>query len=89
MLQAFNVLTYVEGQHYNSHYDVFDPESYGPQSSQRVGLRAKALTPRPLYLSFIQFLPSKSLLLGYEVGFTSLGAQPDSEVKATSFPRSS
>ncbi len=35
-LQPFNVLRYDSGQHYDSHYDVFDPESYGPQTSQRV-----------------------------------------------------
>ena len=34
--QPFNVLRYDPGQHYDSHYDVFDPESYGPQTSQRV-----------------------------------------------------
>ena len=36
MLQPFNVLRYQLGQHYDSHYDIFEPESYGPQSSQRV-----------------------------------------------------
>ena len=35
-LQPFNVLRYQTGQHYDSHYDVFEPESYGPQASQRV-----------------------------------------------------
>lgn len=35
-MQPFNVLRYENGQHYDAHYDVFDPESYGPQSSQRV-----------------------------------------------------
>ncbi len=34
--QPFNVLRYEVGQKYDSHYDTFDPESYGPQSSQRV-----------------------------------------------------
>ena len=34
--QPFNVLRYQLGQHYDSHYDIFEPESYGPQSSQRV-----------------------------------------------------
>lgn len=33
--EPFNVLRYQLTQHYNSHYDVFDPESYGPQPSQR------------------------------------------------------
>ncbi|EOX91622.1 Oxidoreductase isoform 2 [Theobroma cacao] len=34
--EAFNVLRYGVGQKYDSHYDVFDPERYGPQKSQRV-----------------------------------------------------
>lgn len=34
--EPFNVLRYEEGQKYDSHYDTFDPESYGPQPSQRV-----------------------------------------------------
>ena len=34
--QPFNVLRYEPGQHYDSHYDIFEPESYGPQPSQRV-----------------------------------------------------
>lgn len=35
-VQPFNVLRYQLTQHYDSHYDVFDPESYGPQPSQRM-----------------------------------------------------
>jgi len=34
--EPFNVLRYEQGQKYDSHYDTFDPESYGPQPSQRV-----------------------------------------------------
>lgn len=34
--EAFNVLRYEIGQKYNCHYDVFNPEEYGPQKSQRV-----------------------------------------------------
>ena len=34
--EPFNVLRYQHGQKYDSHYDTFDPESYGPQSSQRI-----------------------------------------------------
>jgi prolyl 4-hydroxylase len=34
--EPFNVLRYEQGQKYDSHYDTFDPESYGPQTSQRV-----------------------------------------------------
>ncbi|XVF17559.1 hypothetical protein REPUB_Repub10bG0133800 [Reevesia pubescens] len=34
--ESFNVLRYGVGQKYESHYDVFDPERYGPQKSQRV-----------------------------------------------------
>jgi prolyl 4-hydroxylase len=34
--EPFNVLRYQLGQHYDAHYDTFDPEEYGPQSSQRV-----------------------------------------------------
>ncbi|XVF59313.1 hypothetical protein PTKIN_Ptkin07bG0265800 [Pterospermum kingtungense] len=34
--EAFNVLRYEIGQKYESHYDAFDPERYGPQKSQRV-----------------------------------------------------
>eukprot|EP00884_Botryococcus_braunii_P006138 jgi/Botrbrau1/15525/Bobra.0123s0001.1 len=34
--EPFNVLRYENGQHYDSHYDVFEPESYGPQASQRM-----------------------------------------------------
>lgn len=40
-MQPFNVLRYENGQHYDAHYDVFDPESYGPQTSQRVWLCSK------------------------------------------------
>ena len=29
-------MRYGVGQKYESHYDVFDPERYGPQKSQRV-----------------------------------------------------
>lgn len=36
MFQAFNVLRYEIGQKYNSHYDAFHPDEYGPQTSQRV-----------------------------------------------------
>ena len=34
--EPFNVLRYQNGQKYDSHYDTFDPESYGPQVSQRI-----------------------------------------------------
>ena len=34
--EAFNVLRYENGQHYDSHYDSFDEEGYGKQSSQRI-----------------------------------------------------
>jgi prolyl 4-hydroxylase len=34
--EPFNVLRYTRGQKYDSHYDTFDPESYGPQTSQRI-----------------------------------------------------
>lgn len=34
--EAFNVLRYENGQHYDSHYDSFDESSYGKQLSQRV-----------------------------------------------------
>lgn len=34
--EPFNVLRYELGQKYDSHYDTFDPESYGPQYSQRM-----------------------------------------------------
>ncbi|KAK3221379.1 hypothetical protein Dsin_008404 [Dipteronia sinensis] len=34
--EAFNVLHYEVGQRYNSHYDAFNPDEYGPQKSQRV-----------------------------------------------------
>ncbi|KAB2626542.1 prolyl 4-hydroxylase 9 [Pyrus ussuriensis x Pyrus communis] len=34
--EAFNVLRYEIGQKYNSHYDAFHPDQYGPQKSQRV-----------------------------------------------------
>ena len=34
--EPFNVLRYRLGQKYDSHYDTFDPESYGPQPSQRI-----------------------------------------------------
>ena len=34
--EPFNVLRYQHGQKYDSHYDTFDPESYGPQTSQRI-----------------------------------------------------
>ena len=44
-VQPFNVLRYDAGQHYDSHYDVFDPESYGPQTSQRVRTVMSPLPP--------------------------------------------
>lgn len=34
--EAFNILRYENGQKYDSHYDAFDSEVYGPQKSQRV-----------------------------------------------------
>eukprot|EP00232_Nephroselmis_pyriformis_P021595 CAMPEP_0182867544 /NCGR_PEP_ID=MMETSP0034_2-20130328/8775_1 /TAXON_ID=156128 /ORGANISM="Nephroselmis pyriformis, Strain CCMP717" /LENGTH=231 /DNA_ID=CAMNT_0024999903 /DNA_START=148 /DNA_END=840 /DNA_ORIENTATION=- len=34
--EPFNVLRYELGQKYDSHYDTFDPASYGPQPSQRI-----------------------------------------------------
>ncbi|XP_010530716.1 PREDICTED: probable prolyl 4-hydroxylase 9 isoform X2 [Tarenaya hassleriana] len=34
--ESFNVLRYELGQKYDSHYDVFNPAEYGPQSSQRI-----------------------------------------------------
>ncbi|CAL9002181.1 unnamed protein product [Prunus brigantina] len=34
--EAFNILRYEIGQKYNSHYDAFHPDQYGPQKSQRV-----------------------------------------------------
>lgn len=34
--EAFNVLRYENGQHYDSHYDSFDESSYGKQFSQRI-----------------------------------------------------
>lgn len=36
LVQPFNVLRYNHLQRYESHYDVFDPESYGPQPSMRI-----------------------------------------------------
>ena len=78
MMQAFNVLKYVEGQHYNSHYDVFDPESYGPQSSQRV----RAQSQSPDILAPTPRIPAKRpqsspvliifLLLGCDVRLSAL-----------------
>ena len=49
MLQPFNVLRYQLGQHYDAHYDVFDPESYGPQSSQRVS-KPRSILVKSFYL---------------------------------------
>ncbi|CAH8274418.1 unnamed protein product [Arabidopsis lyrata] len=34
--ESFNILRYELGQKYDSHYDVFNPTEYGPQSSQRI-----------------------------------------------------
>ncbi|KAG7622785.1 Prolyl 4-hydroxylase alpha subunit [Arabidopsis suecica] len=34
--ESFNILRYEFGQKYDSHYDVFNPTEYGPQSSQRI-----------------------------------------------------
>jgi hypothetical protein len=34
--EAFNVLKYVNQQHYDSHMDSFDPKEYGSQPSQRI-----------------------------------------------------
>ncbi|KAM5549649.1 putative prolyl 4-hydroxylase 9 [Rosa sericea] len=33
--EAFNILRYDIGQKYDSHYDAFNPDEYGPQQSQR------------------------------------------------------
>lgn len=46
-MQPFNVLRYENGQHYDAHYDVFDPESYGPQTSQRVRQLKSHVSSRP------------------------------------------
>ncbi|RDX63482.1 putative prolyl 4-hydroxylase 9 [Mucuna pruriens] len=34
--EAFNILRYEVGQRYNSHYDAFNPDEYGPQKTQRM-----------------------------------------------------
>lgn len=34
--EPFNVLRYENGQHYDSHFDSFSEEEYGPQPSQRI-----------------------------------------------------
>eukprot|EP00199_Chlamydomonas_sp_CCMP681_P001660 CAMPEP_0119108132 /NCGR_PEP_ID=MMETSP1180-20130426/13484_1 /TAXON_ID=3052 ORGANISM="Chlamydomonas cf sp, Strain CCMP681" /NCGR_SAMPLE_ID=MMETSP1180 /ASSEMBLY_ACC=CAM_ASM_000741 /LENGTH=364 /DNA_ID=CAMNT_0007093715 /DNA_START=1 /DNA_END=1095 /DNA_ORIENTATION=+ len=34
--EAFNVLRYENGQHYDSHMDSFDPKEYGPTDNQRM-----------------------------------------------------
>ena len=39
--EPFNVLRYELNQHYDSHYDSFSEEEYGPQTSQRVRRRCK------------------------------------------------
>jgi hypothetical protein len=41
--EPFNVLRYEVGQKYDSHYDTFDPESYGPQSRRVQWLQRLAL----------------------------------------------
>jgi prolyl 4-hydroxylase len=35
-VQPYNILRYDLGQHYDAHHDVFDPDTYGPQASNRV-----------------------------------------------------
>jgi prolyl 4-hydroxylase len=35
-MQPFNVLRYELGQHYDAHHDLFRPEEYGKQNSQRI-----------------------------------------------------
>ncbi|GIL91355.1 hypothetical protein Vretifemale_18957 [Volvox reticuliferus] len=42
--EAFNVLHYEKEQHYDSHYDTFDPKEFGPQPSQRTGTRTTVST---------------------------------------------
>mmetsp|Transcript_13032 Transcript_13032/g.37880 ORF Transcript_13032/g.37880 Transcript_13032/m.37880 type:complete len:289 (+) Transcript_13032:762-1628(+) len=34
--EAFNLLRYMPTQHYDSHYDSFSPDQYGPQPTQRI-----------------------------------------------------
>mmetsp|Transcript_13641 Transcript_13641/g.29261 ORF Transcript_13641/g.29261 Transcript_13641/m.29261 type:complete len:329 (+) Transcript_13641:95-1081(+) len=34
--EPFNILKYVNHQHYDSHYDTFDPKEFGAQTSQRI-----------------------------------------------------
>jgi len=34
--EAFNILRYMPTQHYDSHYDTFDPKDFGKQFSQRI-----------------------------------------------------
>ena len=34
--EAFNILRYEHGQHYDSHYDAFPEKDYGKQTTQRV-----------------------------------------------------
>jgi len=40
--EPFNVLRYEVGQKYDSHYDTFDPESYGPQPRRAAQQRARS-----------------------------------------------
>lgn len=56
-VQPFNVLRYEPGQHYDSHYDIFEPESYGPQPSQRVRSRPAVFA---LHISITSFIPGTS-----------------------------
>ena len=39
--EPFNVLRYEVGQKYDSHYDTFDPDSYGPQPRRVAQQRAE------------------------------------------------
>jgi hypothetical protein len=51
--EAFNILRYELGQHYDSHYDAFAEEEYGKQTSQRVSARCQ----RFRFVFFFQQIP--------------------------------
>jgi len=46
-IQAFNILRYTNGQHYDSHYDTFDPKDYSEQPSQQLATAITYLSDVP------------------------------------------
>eukprot|EP00271_Cylindrocystis_brebissonii_P003819 TRINITY_DN15060_c0_g1_i1.p1 TRINITY_DN15060_c0_g1~~TRINITY_DN15060_c0_g1_i1.p1 ORF type:complete len:344 (+),score=58.17 TRINITY_DN15060_c0_g1_i1:418-1449(+) len=65
--EAYNILRYEVGQKYNSHYDTFNPEEYGPQSSNRIASFLLYLTePEEGGETMFPFEAHRNMNIGYD-----------------------